>query len=59
MLEQLNKLFIDALNYRRISWSSLSDEERASIERVLNQIENREGIDFDEVDKRFDEWIKE
>jgi predicted transcriptional regulator len=59
LLEQLNKLFIDALTNSRISWSSLSDEERASIERGLNQFENGEGIDFEEVDKRFDEWLKE
>jgi len=36
LLEQHNKLFIDALTNIRISWSSLSDEERASIERGLN-----------------------
>ncbi|MCB0726165.1 MAG: hypothetical protein R3A12_00105 [Ignavibacteria bacterium] len=59
LLEQLNKLFIDALTNRQISWLSLSDEERASIERGLNQLENGEGIDFEEVDKRFDEWLKE
>lgn len=59
LLEQLNKLFNDALTNRRVSWSSLSEEERASIERGLNQLENGEGIDFEEVDKRFDEWLKE
>jgi len=46
LLEQLNKLFIDALTNSRISWSSLSDEERASIES-LNKADEGDVIAID------------
>jgi len=58
VLEQLNEIFTEALNNRKVSWASLNESEKESIERGLKQLENGEGIDFEEVNKRFDEWLR-
>ena len=42
----------------KVSWDSLSIEEKKSIEEGLRQLENGEGVDFEEVNKSFDEWLK-
>ena len=58
VLEQLNEIFTEALNNRKVSWASLNESEKESIERGLKQLENGEGIDFEEVNRRFDEWLR-
>jgi len=58
LLEQMNKILNNSLSNEKISWDSLSEEEKKSIEEGLRQLENGEGIDFDEINKSFDEWLK-
>lgn len=58
LLEQLNKILNNSLSNEKVRWDSLSKEEKKSIEEGLRQLENGEGVDFEEVNKSFDEWIK-
>lgn len=58
LLEQLNKILNNSLSNEKVSWDSLSKEEKKSIEEGLRQLENGEGVDFEEVNKSFDEWLK-
>lgn len=58
LLEQLNKILNNSLGNENVSWNSLSKEEKKSIEEGLRQLKNGEGVDFEEVNKSFDEWLK-
>ena len=58
VLEKMNKILNNSLSNEKISWDSLSEEEKKSIEEGLRQLENGEGVDFEEVNKSFDEWLK-
>jgi len=59
LLEQMNNILNNKLNDSKISWDSLSEEEKKSIETGLRQLENGEGVDFEEINKSFNEWLKE
>jgi len=59
LLEQMNNILNNKLNDSKISWDSLSEEEKKSIETGLRQLENGEGVDFEEINKSFKEWLKE
>jgi len=48
----------NSLSNAKISWNSLSEDERNSIEVGLKQLENGEGVDFEEVNKSIDESLK-
>jgi predicted transcriptional regulator len=58
LLEQMNKILNNSLSNGKASWDSLSEEEKKSIEEGLRQLENGEGIDFEEINKSFDGWLK-
>ncbi|MBS1550509.1 MAG: hypothetical protein JST15_00385 [Bacteroidetes bacterium] len=58
LLVQLNKILNNCISKEKVSWDSLSKEEKKSIEEGLKQLENGEGVDFEEVNKSFDEWLK-
>lgn len=58
LLEQMNKILNNCLNNEKVSWNSLSVEEKKSIEEGLRQLENGEGRDFEDINKNLDGWLK-
>ena len=38
-------------------WDEMSDEERASVEEGIKQLENGEGIPHEEVMKKYSKWL--
>jgi hypothetical protein len=58
LLEQMNKILNNCLSSEKVSWNSLSVEEKKSIEEGLRQLENGEGIDFEEINKKLEGWLK-
>lgn len=58
VLEKMNRILNNSLSIEKIRWDSLSEEEKKSIEEGLRQLENGEGVDFEEVNKSLDEWLK-
>lgn len=57
-LEEIQEIVDYLVNDEVIEWESLSEAERASIERGLKQLDAGEKIDFEDIKKKYPEWLK-
>ena len=58
LLSQVHDIINKIVTDEKISWDSLSEKEKKSIEKGLNQLNKGEYIEYDEVKKQFPRWLK-
>ena len=58
VLEQLQEMIKYMATEGTTNWNSLSEAERKSIEEGLKQLNNGEKIDYEDVKKKYPEWLK-
>ena len=58
VLQQIQDVVQNIAEDKKLSWDSLSKQEKESIEKGLRQIERGEVVDYEEIKKNFSEWLK-
>lgn len=58
VLEQIQEIVEYMANDGITNWNTLSDAEKKSIEEGLSQLNNGEKIDYEDVKKKYPEWLK-
>lgn len=56
-LSQIQEMLV-SYKEEKLKLSSLSDEERKSINKGLDQLKNGEKIDYEDIKSKFPEWLR-
>lgn len=57
-LLRINEAVDDILENEPLKWDSLSEAEKNSISEGLEQLEKGESIDFEELKREINEWLR-